>query len=95
MVPVMTSTEGRWVAGRRPASSARHLGKPLLPRPQSLLPATIIQVRHLVDDDDDIRWCFEIELLLLVDRRARLLVVTGMDRARQRSPLVVASANAR
>ena len=81
MVPVMTSTDGPL---RRQdhvqAGGARHL-REALHRAFDVLAGDHHQVGHLVDDDDDERQRLEVELLLLVDRLAALLVVAGMDGA--------------
>ncbi len=77
IVPVMTSTEGRWVAMIRWMPAARAsvpgAGSPLRSpcRPHH-------QVGHLVDDDDDIGHGREIERLLLIDRLAGRAVEAGL-----------------
>ena len=62
------------------AGGARHLREPLH-RAFDVLAGDHHQVGHLVDDHDDEGQRLEIELLLLVDRLAGLLVVAGMDGA--------------
>ncbi len=82
MVPVMTSTDGRCVARIDvDAGGARHL-REALHRAFDVLAGDHHQVGHLVDDDDDVGQRLEIELLLLVDRLAGLLVEAGLHGAR-------------
>ena len=83
MVPVMTSTDGP-LRGEDDvqAGGARHLGE-ALHRALDILAGDHHQVRHLVDDDDDVGQRLEIELLVLVDRLAAVLVVTGVHGARE------------
>ncbi len=65
------------------AGRARHLGQPLHGA-FDVLAGHHHQVGHLVDHDDDVRQRLEIELLLLVNGFSAVLVVPGMNRARER-----------
>ena len=62
------------------AGGARHL-RQALHRAFDVLAGDHHQVGHLVDDDDDVGQRLELELLLLVDRLAGLLVVAGVHGA--------------
>ncbi len=61
---------------------ARHLCQPLH-RALDVLAGDHHQVGHLVDDDDDIGQRIEVELLVLVDRLAGLLVEARVHGARE------------
>src|SRR4029453_4923090 len=75
MVPVMTSTDGRCVARMTWMPAGRALGRgrgrhlpPGRGRALGVLAGHHPQVRHFVDDDDDVGDVVELEVLLLVDR---------------------------
>ena len=68
------------------AGGARHLGQ-ALDRALDVLAGDHHQVGHLVDQDDDVGQLLERELLVLVDRLARLAVEAGLHRAGQRLAL--------
>src|SRR6185437_6437391 len=71
IVPVMTSTDGRCVARMTWMPADRAI---------DVLAGDHHQVGHLVDDDDDEGQRLQVELFLLVDRRAAFLVVAGVHR---------------
>ena len=62
------------------AGGARHL-REALDRAFDVLAGDHHQVGHLVDDDDDVGQRLEVEIFLLVDRLAALLVVAGVHGA--------------
>ncbi len=81
MVPVMTSTEGRWRRHHEmDAGGARHL-REALDRAFDVFPRDHHQVRHLVDHDDDEGKWLKFHFLMLEDRLAGLAVEAGLHRA--------------
>ena len=81
IVPVMTSTEGRWVAMMRwMPRRAGHLGE-ALDAGLDLLAGDHHQVGHLVDDDDDVGHRLGAEFFRLEHRLAGILVEAGLDGA--------------
>jgi len=91
IVPVMTSTEGRWVARITCKPAARAICASRCTAP-SMSCGHHHQVGHFVDDDDDVGQRIEIELFVLVDRLAGLLVEAVCTVRVSSSPLDLASA---
>ena len=81
MVPVMTSTDGRCVARITCRPAARAIWASRCTAPSMSLPATIIRSAISSTMTTMIGQRLEIELLLLVDRLAGLLVVAGVHGA--------------
>ena len=73
------------------AGGARHL-RQALDRALDVLAGDHHEIRHLVDDDDDIGQFVERDLLVLVDRLSGLAVEAGLDAAGQRLAFGHASA---